>query len=225
MSGRLLELPNMSDITSTRSSRRQPVALMTAQRREALSRAAILAAMSQHASHAAHTLPSDTRLTLAMAYSRMLEMTKDDVNALWGIYSKTIQCQDEGCANMRSLHDGTSRGNVSHAIQSLDSSIPDDPDRKSYWFMSRFGLEFARWGDLRQEWRLERASRTVSDPSCLDSTMSYKNLDDFWLAEEFPPEGPNNASRTTLTTVDMWTQLEYDMIDGPSTGSTKAPSG
>lgn len=202
-----------------------PGTSMTDQRKEALSRAALLAAMSLHISHAEQdTLPVNTRSTLAKSYEHMTEMTEDDVHALQPIYLATSQCKEKGCIAMTSGHDKCSRKGIADSLKELDSSIPGtDPSDRSLRFMSEYGIRFAAESDLRQTWRLKQASETVSDPGCLDKTTSDGPLHGFWLDPYEDSHGPNHAPDTTLDTVDMRTLLEFDIIPELSRDSTGAP--
>lgn len=202
----------ISDASETRQT-----IYMTDQRKEALSRAALLAAMSLHTSHARpDTLPSDARSTLAQSYAHMTTLTEKDVRALEPLYLGTVQCPDKGCVAMRSLHDRCSRDYVVASIKELDDSIPDtDLDHQSLRYMGKFGLKFAAKSDLRQDWRLQQASETVHDPGRLEETMSDARLNAFRPSEYGELSGPNHAPETTLESVDVRTLLEYNVVDQP----------
>lgn len=197
-----------------------PGTVLTDQRKEALSRAALLAAMSLHISHAEQdTLPVNTRSTLAKSYEHMTEMTEDDVHALQPIYLKTSQCTEKGCIAMKSLYDKCSRRGIADSLKELDSSIPGtDLFDRSLRFMGEYGLRFAAESDLRQTWRLKQASKTVSSPGCLDNTTTDDRLNGFWLDPYEELHGPNHAPDTTLGSVEVHTLLEYDVVDETSTG-------
>lgn len=179
--------------------------------------------MSLHASHtASEELPEGILSILAQSYKSMLDLQIQDVHALRALYRSTEECQDEACVQLRSMHDDCCKGDITPSAEVLSNNTDQgDSQQQSLGLAARYGLVFASRGDLRQDWRLKEVSQTVSNPSLLDAARANRTL--HIIAINRQPENAqydaNNPSGTTLEEVDMYTLLEYDILQKPITSA------